>query len=61
VRSDLPALGNGCGGSDILDAGVGAGADEDLVDLEAVQRHVGLEAHVAEATLHGNGCDICTV
>src|SRR3954465_3782795 len=52
VGSDAPALHHGRGDAQILDARVGARADENLVELDL--RHLGtrLEAHVAQRAFH---------
>jgi hypothetical protein len=39
------------GGTEIFDAGVGAGADEDAVDGDFSNRHTRLERHVFESAL----------
>ena len=41
------------GGAQVLDAGVGAGAEEDRVDLDVAQRGAGLEVHVLHGALGG--------
>ena len=52
---DLAALGDGGGRAQILDAAVGAGADEDAVDLHLVQRRAGRQAHVFQRALDRPG------
>src|SRR3546814_4136662 len=44
-----------CGGAQVLDARVGARADEDAIDRQLVDRHAGREAHVGKRALHGAG------
>mmetsp|Transcript_80846 Transcript_80846/g.160658 ORF Transcript_80846/g.160658 Transcript_80846/m.160658 type:complete len:297 (-) Transcript_80846:505-1395(-) len=54
MRRHLTTLGNRCDSTDVLDATVGARADEDLVDADRVERctHPVCEAHVLQSTLH---------
>mmetsp|Transcript_21030 Transcript_21030/g.62929 ORF Transcript_21030/g.62929 Transcript_21030/m.62929 type:complete len:464 (-) Transcript_21030:754-2145(-) len=52
VGRDLAALGDRRGGTNVLDARVGARTDEDLVDLEALQRGARGKAHVVEGACH---------
>ena len=49
----LAALHHPGDSAQVLDAGVGAGADEDLVDLDVCKRRAGFEPHIFERTLHG--------
>src|SRR5579871_1214134 len=44
----MVALDDGGGGAEVFDAGVGAGAQEDSVDLDRLDGGAGLEAHVLE-------------
>ena len=54
VRRDVPALDHLGGGPQVLDAAVGAGADEDRVDLDLAHRGAGLETHVLQGLLGGD-------
>ena len=53
LRGDVVALDDGGGGAEIFDAAVGAGAEEDGVDRDVVDRRAGFEAHVFEGALEG--------
>src|SRR5512139_3198422 len=51
VLVDLVTLDLLCGGTEVLDATVGAGADEDGVDLDVAHRGACVETHVVERLL----------
>ena len=53
VGRHLAPLGDLGGGAQVLDAPVGARADEHAIDLDPVERRAGLERHVFERALHG--------
>lgn len=53
VFSNLLALDDVSDGTKILNTSVGTRSDEDLVNLDAIERGVGLEAHVLKSALHG--------
>ncbi len=50
---DVVALDDGGGGAEVFDAAVGAGAEEDGVDLDVCDRRAGREAHVLVGALEG--------
>jgi len=52
MPGDLPAFCDGGDGADILDPGVGAGADEDLVDRDVGHPRAGGETHIVERAAH---------
>ena len=54
---DPAALGHRGHGPEVLDAAVGAGADEDGVDADLLERGAGGEAHVLEGPLGGVALD----
>ena len=49
LGGDVVALDDGGGGAEVFDAAVGAGAEEDGVDLDLCDGRAGFEAHVLEA------------
>ncbi len=51
--SHLAAGGDFGGGAEVFDAAVGAGADEDAIDTEAIERGPGGEPHVVKGRLPG--------
>src|SRR5207248_1076174 len=51
ILRHAPALHDRGGGAQVLDARIGAGADEHLVDRDVGDRHARLEAHVDERAL----------
>src|SRR5579863_1571594 len=53
VRGDFIARGDACGGAKIFNARVGAGADEDTIDVDCVETRSGFEGHVFEGALEG--------
>jgi len=53
ARRDPAALCDLRDRAQILDAAVGAGADEDAIDLDLAQRRARLQAHILERALHG--------
>ncbi len=55
---DLAAVEHASGCAQILDASVGARANEDLVDLDLLHGRTGLEAHVFESTGPGLGLGV---
>ena len=54
VLVDLAALDDLGGEPQVLDPAVGAGADEDRVDLDLAHRRAGLEPHVPQCLLGGD-------
>ena len=54
VLGDLPAPDDLGGQPEVLDPAVGAGADEDGVDLDVAHRGAGLERHVLQRLLGGD-------
>ena len=50
---DVVAADDGGGGAEVFDAAVGAGAEEDAVDVDLFDGRAGLEAHVFEGALEG--------
>ena len=42
------ALRNACGGAQVFDAPVGAGTDEDAINVDRLHRHAWNEAHVLQ-------------
>ena len=52
ARRDLAAAHHRCGGFEVRQSAVGAGADEDAVDRQAGKRRTRLQRHVVERALH---------
>ena len=50
---DLLALDHFGRGPEVFQAGIGAGADEDSVDLDVGDRHAGLQVHVLQGASQG--------